>query len=67
MVAVEQTTDTGSELQTGVLFKATTLAQHSRDHTYNWIASMERKVSKQTPWTVTEQHLAQHRSCQLGS
>ena len=29
MVAVEQTTDTGSESYTGVLFKATTLAQHS--------------------------------------
>ena len=29
MVAVEQTTDTGSGSYTGVLLKATTLAQHS--------------------------------------
>ena len=29
MVAVEVTTDTGSELQTGVLCKSTNLAQHS--------------------------------------
>ena len=29
MVAAEQTTGTGSELYTGVLFKATTLVQHS--------------------------------------
>ena len=29
MVAVEQTPDTGSELYTGVLYKATTLVQHS--------------------------------------
>ena len=46
IVAVEQPTDTGRESYTGGLFKATTLAQHSRDHAYNWFASMERTVSK---------------------